>query len=126
MSKVDSLTPIARHGAFGTSPSHRPHLGRTALPNEADRIDPARVFGPRHCPGRDTFASNSKILRRFLQLRQNTSIVEQGCAGFSPGSANRCDQFTRHPGRTSLLPWPCLSCRYTHATPELHDWPEGR
>jgi hypothetical protein len=78
----------------------------------ANRIDPARVFGPCHCLGRVTFASNSKILRRLLQLRQNTSIVEQGCAGFSPGSANRCDQFTRHPGRTSSLLWPCLSFRY--------------
>jgi hypothetical protein len=41
------------------------------------------------------------ILRRILQLRQNASILEQGCAGFSPGSTNRCNQFTRHPGRTS-------------------------
>jgi hypothetical protein len=36
-----------------------------------------------------------------------------GCAGFSPGSANRCDQFTRHPGRTSSPLRPGLSCRYT-------------
>src|SRR6202048_3156694 len=41
------------------------------------------------------------------------SILEQGCAGFSPGAANRCDQFTRHPGRTSSPLRPCLSCRYT-------------
>jgi hypothetical protein len=52
-------------------------------------------------------------------LRQNTSIVEQGCAGFSPGSANRCDQFTRHPGRTSLLLWPCLSFRYRQKAVKL-------
>jgi Major Facilitator Superfamily len=56
---------------------------------------------------------NSEILRRLLQLRQNASILEQGCAGFSPGSANRCDQFTRHPGRTSSPLRPRLSCRYT-------------
>jgi hypothetical protein len=30
-----------------------------------------------------------------------------------PGSANRCDQFTRHPGRTSSPLRPRLSCRYT-------------
>jgi hypothetical protein len=46
-------------------------------------------------------------------LRQNASILEQRCAGFSPGSANRCDQFTRHPGRTSSPLRPRLSCRYT-------------
>ena len=64
--------------------------------------------------GRDAFASGPEILRRLLQLRQNASILEQGCAGFSPGSANRCDQFTRHPGRTSSPLRPRLSCRYTH------------
>ena len=69
--------------------------------------------------GRVAFASNSKILRRLLQLRQNTSIVEQGCAGFSPGSANRCNQFTRHPGRTSLPLWPCLSFRYRQGSSHL-------
>src|SRR5450432_161719 len=71
------------------------------------------MCGPHHCPGRDAFASGPEILRRLLQLRQNASILEQGCAGFSPGSANRCDQFTRHPGRTSSPLRPRLSCRYT-------------
>jgi len=42
-----------------------------------------------------------KILRPLLQRRKNSSTLGQGCAGLSPGSANRCDQFTRHPGRTS-------------------------
>src|SRR5258706_9993794 len=71
------------------------------------------MCGPYHCLGRDAFASGPEILRRLLQLRQNTSILEQGCAGFSPGSPNRCDQFTRHPGRTSSPLRPRLSCRYT-------------
>src|SRR6202171_968259 len=66
-----------------------------------------------HCLGRDAFASGPKILRRLLQFRQNASILEQGCAGFSPGSANRCDQFTRHPSRTSSPLRPSLSFRYT-------------
>src|SRR5262249_43939662 len=79
----------------------------------ADRIDPARVFGPHHCPGRDAFTPGPEILRRLLQLRQNASILEQGCARFSPGAANRCDQFTRHPRRTSSPLRPCLSFRYT-------------
>jgi len=41
--------------------------------------------------------------------------LKQGCTGFSPGSANRCDPFTRHPGRTSSPLSPCLSFRYTQA-----------
>jgi hypothetical protein len=51
--------------------------------------------------------------RRVVQLRQNASILEQGCAGFSPGSANRYDQFMHHPRRTSSPLRPRLSCRYT-------------
>jgi non-heme chloroperoxidase len=51
-------------------------------------------------------------------LRQNASILKQGCAGFSPGSANRCDQFTRNPGRTSPSLRSGLSFRYTQ-----HGWP---
>src|SRR6266702_7824594 len=71
------------------------------------------MCGPHHCLGRDAFASGPEILRRLLQLRQNASILEQGCAGFSPGSANRCDQLARHPGRTSPPLRPSLSFRYT-------------
>src|SRR6266566_5400035 len=71
------------------------------------------MCGPHHCLGRDAFASGPEILRRLLQLRQNASILEQGCAGFSPGSANGCDQLARHPGRTSPPLRPSLSFRYT-------------
>jgi Resolvase, N terminal domain len=53
------------------------------------------------------------------KLRQNAPILEQGCAGFSPGSANRCDQCTRHSGRTSPPLRPSLSFRYTQ--PEIID-----
>ena len=63
--------------------------------------------------GRGASAPNSEILRRLLQLRQNASILEQGCAGFSPNSANRKHQITRHPGRTSPPLRPSLSFRYT-------------
>jgi hypothetical protein len=79
----------------------------------ADRIDPTRVCRPHHRLGRDAFASGPEILRRLLQYPQNAPILEQGYAGFSPGSANRCDQFTRNPGRTSSPLRPCLSFRYT-------------
>ena len=54
-----------------------------------------------------------QILCQILQSCPNASIPDQGCAGFSPGSANRCDQFTRHPGQTSSSLRPCLSFRYT-------------
>src|SRR6202022_4260106 len=71
------------------------------------------MCGPHHCLGRDAFASGPEILRRLLQLRQNASILEQGCAGHSPNSANRKHQITRHPWRTSSPLRPSLSFRYT-------------
>src|ERR1700694_2521334 len=74
------------------------------------------MCGPHHRLGRGAFASGPEILRRLLQLRSNASILEQGCAGFSAGSANRCDQFTRHPWRTLPPLRPRLSFRYTQGT----------
>src|ERR1700682_4826979 len=71
------------------------------------------MCGPHHCLGRGAFASGAEILRRLLQLRQNASILEQGCAGHSPNSANRKHQITRHPWRTSPPLRPSLSFRYT-------------
>src|ERR1700694_3860755 len=71
------------------------------------------MCGPHHCLGRDAFASGPEIRRRLLQLRQNASILEQGCAGHSPNSANRKHQITRHPWRTSPPLRPSLSFRYT-------------
>src|SRR5258706_1304537 len=63
------------------------------------------MSGPHHCLGRDSFASGPEILRRLLQLRQNASIIGQGCSGHSPNSANRKHQITRHPWRTSSPLW---------------------
>src|SRR4030081_1237843 len=63
------------------------------------------MCGPHHCLGRDAFASGPEILRRLLQLRQNASIIGQGCSGHSPNSANRKHQITRHPWRTSSPLW---------------------
>jgi len=59
-------TPIARHGdpgqAYRTSFALAEWLCRTA-----DRIDPARVFGPHHCLGRGTSAPDSEKLCGLLQ-----------------------------------------------------------
>jgi hypothetical protein len=71
-------TSIARHGHSGqancTSLTLAEWLCRTV-----DRIDPARVLGPRYCFGRGTSASDSEILCRLLQPRQNPSVFAQGC-----------------------------------------------
>jgi hypothetical protein len=80
--------PIARH-------RHPGQAYRTSLALAEWRAE--RLIGSirRECVdhiivfGRDAFASGPEILRRLLQLRQNASIIEEGCAGFSPGSANR-------------------------------------
>src|SRR6185437_15869726 len=73
----------------------------------------AAMCGPHHCFGRGASAPDTQLLCQILQPCQNASMPEQGCAGFSPGSANRCDQVTHHPGRTSSPLRPCLSFRYT-------------
>src|ERR1700692_1390482 len=77
------------------------------------------MCGPHYCLGRDAFAPNPAILCGLLQPRQNSSILEQGCASVWPGSAKRCDQFTHNPGRTSSPLRQCLSFRYTHTQPSL-------
>src|SRR5258705_13711369 len=79
------------------------------------------MCGPHHCLRRGASAPNPAILCGLLQLRQNASILEQGCAGFSPGSANRWHQFTRHPWRTSPSLRPSLSFRYTPGCPTASD-----
>jgi hypothetical protein len=80
----------------------------------ADRIDPARVFGPHHCLGRGASAPGSYFLCRLLQLRQNASVVAQGCADVSSDSTDRNHSFTPDPRRTSPSLRPGLSFRYTH------------
>jgi len=80
-----------------------------------DRIDPARVLGPRYCFGRGTSTPDSKIIRRLLQLRQNALIFAQGCADFSSDSSDRKRSFTPDPWWTSLPLLPNLGFRYTQA-----------
>src|ERR1700739_1272026 len=60
------------------------------------------------------------MLRQLLQQFQNASILEQGCAGFSSGSANRKHQITRHPCRASPPLRPSLSFRYTQGPADPH------
>jgi hypothetical protein len=79
----------------------------------ADRIDPARVFGPHHCLGRGTSALDSNFLCRLLQFRQNASVIVQGCADFSSDSTDRKHSFTPDPRRASPSLRPGLSFRYT-------------
>ena len=78
-----------------TDAGFRYFLGAERLCRTADQIDPARVFGSRHCFGRGTSAPNSEILRSLLQWRQNTSVSKQSYAGFSAGSAIRSHKFAR-------------------------------
>src|SRR6266849_10995734 len=60
-----------------------------------DRINPARVLGPRYCFERGTSTPDSKIIRRLLQLRQNASVFAQGCADFSSDSGPEAFVHTR-------------------------------
>src|SRR6476469_6207794 len=50
---------------------------------------------------------------RLLQLRQNASVVAQGCADFSSYSTDRNHSFTPDPRRASPSLRPGLSFRYT-------------
>jgi hypothetical protein len=55
-------TPTSRHEHPGQAYCTRLTLAEW-LCRTVDRIDPARVYGPRHCFGRGTSAPDSKILR---------------------------------------------------------------
>src|SRR6202041_2939994 len=58
-----------RDRVYGTGLTLAERLCRTA-----DRIDPAGMSGPHHCPGRGASAPHSEILRSLLQLRIRTPI----------------------------------------------------
>jgi hypothetical protein len=64
----------------------------------ADRVDPPRVLGSYRRFRRVPSTPNLAILRALLQRRQNASILGQGCANLSPGSADREHQIVSHPG----------------------------
>jgi hypothetical protein len=70
-----------------------------------------------HHPGRSAFASDSKILCRLLQRRQNASVTEQRCAGLSPASSDWNHSFTPDTRRASSPLRPGLSFRYTQSRP---------
>ncbi len=105
-------TPIASHGHSGQTDCTGLTLAEWIC-RTADRIDPARVFGPHHCLGRGTSAPVSNFLCRLLQLRQNASVVAQGCADLSSDSTDRNHSFTPDPRRASPSLRSGLSFRYT-------------
>src|ERR1700720_4436831 len=55
------------------------------------------MFGSPHCFRRAASAPDSNFLCRLLQLRQNASVVAQGCAEFSSDSTDRNHSFTPDP-----------------------------
>ena len=63
--------------------------------------------------GRGTSVPDSEFLCRLLQLRQNASIFEQGCAGLSSDSSDRIHSFTLDPRRAPPSLRPRLGFRYT-------------
>jgi hypothetical protein len=107
--------PIARHGhsgqAYCTSLALAEWFCRTA-----NRVDPAQVCGSFHRLGRSASASDSACLCPLLQRHQNASVIEQRCAGLSPGSANRNHKFTPDPWRASSPLCPGLGFRYTQGS----------
>jgi transposase InsO family protein len=71
--------------------------------------------------------SDEAHLRRILisyaaQLRQNASVVAQGCADFSSDSTDRNHSFTPDPRRPSPSLRPGLSFRYTQRERNRLDW----
>jgi hypothetical protein len=131
-SSTSSMSPIAQSTKLRTA-SMRARLHQQAdctgptlaewLCRTADRIDPARVFGPHHCLGRGTSAPDSNFLCGLLQFRQNASVVAQGCADFSSDSTVRNHSLTPDPRRPSPLLRPGLSFRYTQGPRKIA---EGR
>src|ERR1700736_6763536 len=71
------------------------------------------MCGPHHCLGRGPSAPESNFLCCLLQLRQNASVVAQGCADFSSDSTDRNHSFMPHPRWPSPSLRPGLSFRYT-------------
>jgi hypothetical protein len=82
------------------APNSRPPL---PLPPDRRRIDPARVRRPYRSLARGTLASNSAGVCTLLQRNQNAPVIEQRCAGLSPGSADWKYQIAPNPRRTSSL-----------------------
>jgi hypothetical protein len=109
--------------AIARSPDQRGCNGKSlSPPSQPHEYGPG--IRPKDATDKEARAprSRGRSVRRVVQQRQNASVLEQGCAGLSQSSANRCDQFTRHPGRTSSPLRRRLSCRYTQGSIALF-WP---
>ena len=81
----------------------------------ADRVDPPRVLGSYRRFRQGPSTPNPAMLCPLLQRCQNASIIGQGCAGLSPGSADREHQIVPHPRRNPSPLRPGLGFRYTQA-----------
>src|SRR5664280_1477786 len=83
------------------------------MPAERLAVSPIRldmIFGGTG----DASTSNPPNLFWLLQRHQNASVIEQRCAGLSPGSVRRNHQFPRDPWRTSSPLCAGIGFRYTH------------
>jgi transposase InsO family protein len=63
----------------------------------------------RECVDHIMVLSEAHLHRILRSYAENSSIPGQGCAGPRPGSANRRDQFTRHPLAGSITTTPGFS-----------------
>ena len=105
-------TPTARHGHPGQAHCTSFTLAKWAFRRmlvgsiRRDCVDHIIVLGS---------AGLRRILKSYAKYynRVKTHRSLNRMRRFLAGSANRCDQFTRHPGRTSSPLRPCLSFRYT-------------
>ena len=73
---------------------------------------------PSHAPSLAAFITTTPELKfavhtGLLYRRENASVIEQGCACLSPGSAIRRHKFARDIGRTSSSIRSDLDFRYT-------------
>ena len=79
----------------------QPHVSTAAAPTlRSTLLPPTCQCQPSHSGDHGDEGGGGRP-RATIIIASEPSILEQGCAGHSPGSPNWCDQFTRHPWRTS-------------------------
>jgi hypothetical protein len=83
---------------------------------EVDRNDPSRVRGPHRRAGRGASASYPERVRSLLQYRENTPVIGPGCAGLSPGSADRTHRVACPGWRAASPISPDLGFRHAHGS----------
>src|SRR5450759_3726416 len=80
-----------------------------------------RAMGIRDKPIAPASPWQNSFAERLIgsKRRENASVIEQGCACLSPGSAIRRHKFARHTGRTSSSIRSDLDFRYTQSVLSL-------